>query len=267
MKTAMWMSALVMLAAPALTVSASADPGADLLGEVDLRDAKDWDLVRLPPCGRSGNTPVTKLGVRVTKHPAEIDRLEVTYYNGQEQELSVRHRFAPGSESRWIDLSGDARCIRTIRIVGDTESLGWRPGKQAHVAFYGKGPGAGPVRTVTTANAELGRLGSVRLTDAKDWDALVLPACAGSRNEPVNSLKVRVNDHHAQIDRLVVTYQNGGKEEIQLRKRFAPGSESIWHDLRGPARCIASIRVVGDTDSIGWRPGKQAEVVFWGKAR
>lgn len=138
MKTTLWTVALTLLAAPALTVPASAGADGAKLGEVDLRDAKDWDLVRLPPCGRSGNMPVTSLGVRVTKHPAEINRLKVTFYNGQQQELSVRHRFAPGSVSRWIDLPGEARCIRTIRIVGDTDSLGWRPGKQAQVVFWGK---------------------------------------------------------------------------------------------------------------------------------
>jgi len=256
--------ALALLATP---LAAQAAPGATRLADVSLRDAKDWDLVRLPPCSSPRNVLVTSLGVRVTRHPARINRLKVTFYNGSEQVLDVRHRFAPGSESRWIDLDGAARCIRTIRIIGDTDSIGWRPGKQARVAFFGKGPGAGPVRTVTTGSAELGRLGSVRLRDAKDWDALRLPACAGSANEPVNSLKIRVNDHPAQIDRLVVSFQNGGSQEIPLRKRFGAGSESIWHDLRGPARCINSIRIVGDTTSLGWRPGKQAEVVFWGRAR
>lgn len=131
-------------------------------------------------------------------------------------------------------------------------------GLLAGTAALAKGP--------KNAGVEVGRLGAVRLTDAKDRDRLDLPKCAGTANEPVNRLKVRVNDHPAQIDRLVVTFHNGGAQTLNLRKRFAAGSESVWHDLRGPARCIASIRITGDTDSIGRRPGKQAQVVFWGKA-
>lgn len=108
------------------------------LGDVDLRDAKDWDRINLGPCRGTANVKVTKLGVRVTKHPAQIDKLGVEFWNGEKQELTVRHRFTPGSESRWIDLSGEARCIKSIRIIGDTDSIGWRPGKQAQVAFWGK---------------------------------------------------------------------------------------------------------------------------------
>lgn len=259
----------LLIALATLTAPALAAPGATRLAEVDLRDAKDWDLVRLPPCNGPRNTPVTSLGVRVTKFPAEINRLVVRFYNGEKQELQLRERFAPGGASRWIDLSGTARCIRTIRIVGDASSVGWRPGRQAQVAFWGKGPGGAPVATASaapTGGPDFGRLGAVRLTDAKDRDALTLPACAGSRNEPINRIKLRVNDFPAQIDRLVVRFHNGGTQELSVRKRFGAGSESAWLDLRGPARCVQSIGIVGDANSVGWRPGKQAEVVFWGKA-
>ena len=124
--------AVAMLAQPAL-----AAPKAKKLAETDLRDAKDWDLVRLPPCSNPNNMLVNRLQVVVTKHPAQIDRLKVEFYNNDTEVLNVRERFKAGSSSRWIDMPGAARCIKTIRIVGDTDSLGWRPGKQAHVSFLG----------------------------------------------------------------------------------------------------------------------------------
>ena len=45
--------------------------------------------------------PVTALGIRVTQHRAPFDRLQVVYYNGTTEEVNVRHRFAPGTTSRW----------------------------------------------------------------------------------------------------------------------------------------------------------------------
>jgi hypothetical protein len=250
------------------------------LGETDLRDAKDWDRVDLPPCDGARNVPVTALGLRVTRHPAEINRLKVEFYNGQTEELEVRHRFAPGSTSRWIDLPGEARCVKSIRIVGDAQTLGWRPGAQAHVAFWARAPGfdgddadAGPPappapaapRPGPAAGADGGRLGAVQLRDRKDWDLLRLGACSGGENFPVTHLKLRVRDFPAGIDRLTVTYGNGATDELPVRERFAAGSESRWIDLRGEARCITSIRIIGDTKSIGWQPGKQSTVVFFGK--
>lgn len=257
----------LLIVAACFAAPALAGPGVGVkLGETDLRDAKDWDVVPLPACSASSNIPVTSLGIRVTRHAAQIDSLKVVYHNGTTERVNVRHRFAPGSTSRWVDLRGEARCIKSIRIVGDTDSLGWRPGKQAHVAFFGKAtPGGGAGAVVASGGAVGTRLGARRLTDRKDWDLVRLPACRGSNNVPVTHVKIRVNDYPAQIDRLVVTFHNGGRQEVNVRKRFGADTESIWHDLNGPARCIQSVRVVGDTNSLGWRPGKQAEVVFWGK--
>jgi hypothetical protein len=107
------------------------------LGDVDLRDARDGDVIRLPACTSPRNAPVRRVGLAVSRHPAQIDRVVVRFHDGTRQELSVRHRFKPGSASRWIDLRGGDRCIQSIRIVGDTDSLGWRPGKQARVHVVG----------------------------------------------------------------------------------------------------------------------------------
>lgn len=241
---------------------AQAQSGVEL-GSVRLADAKDADVVLLGPCASTSNTPVTKLGVRVTKHEAEINRLVVTYYDGQKQELNVRSRFKPGTESRWIDLNGEARCIKKIRIVGDTNSLGWRPGKQARVTFYGVSNKKAAKSPAGGASGVM--LGKTRLKDAKDWDRLTFAPCKGSSNVPVTKLGVRVTEHQAQIDKLVVRFQNGERQELNVRHRFKPGSESRWIDLSGNARCIESIRIIGDTDTLGWRPGKQALVSFYGR--
>ena len=112
--------------------------GGVVLGKVKLGDAKDRDVVNLPPCRTPANVKVVKLRVVAQNYQAEINRLKVEYYNGQEQVLQVRQTFKPGTDSRWIDLAGPARCIKKIVVVGDTDTIGWRPGKQATLVFRGK---------------------------------------------------------------------------------------------------------------------------------
>jgi hypothetical protein len=108
------------------------------LGDVQLREGKDLDVVRLPSCKRSANDRVSQLRVAVRGHAAELDRLRVVYQNGDSQVLSVKQRFAAGDRSRWIDLDGKRRCIEKIVVLGDADTLGWRPGAQARVVFLGR---------------------------------------------------------------------------------------------------------------------------------
>ncbi|MCP3982936.1 MAG: DUF2541 family protein [bacterium] len=108
------------------------------LGAVRLADSKDRDILQLGPCKSSPNQRVRELRLVVREHPAEIDRLRVTFRNGDSQKLHVKAHFSAGDTSRWMDLDGDRRCIQKIKIVGDTDSPGWRPGKQARIAFFGR---------------------------------------------------------------------------------------------------------------------------------
>ena len=121
----------------AMPASAGVSNGAKL-GSVQLTDAKDKDVVVLPPCKVSSNRKVKKLAVKVTRFSAEIDSLKVVYQNGDKQTLNVKDHFAPNSTSRWIDLNGDARCISKIVVKGDTNTRFFRPGKQAKVTFFGR---------------------------------------------------------------------------------------------------------------------------------
>ena len=112
--------------------------GGVVLGKVKLGDAKDRDVVHLPPCKTPANIKVVKLKVAANDFQAEVNTLKLEYYNGEKQQLSVRETFRPGTDSRWIDLARGARCIKKIVVIGDTNTLGWRPGKQATLVFKGK---------------------------------------------------------------------------------------------------------------------------------
>ena len=109
-------------------------------------------------------------------------------------------------------------------------------------------------------------LGSVSLTDFKDIDVIHLRPCRGSANSPVSQLKLKVKRVPAEIDRIKITFQNGGRQEIHVRDHFKPFSGSRWIDLKGRKRCIKKIVVMGDADTLrrtGFR--KQAKVLFFGR--
>jgi len=250
-------AALLALALFGLSPSARADEVR--LGVVHLTDAPDRDVLVLPPCPESGNKPVNRLMMRVEERQADIRDLEVMFHNGDHQNLEVRQVFQPGSSSRWIDMAGDARCIKKIKIIGDTNNIR-RGGKQARVTFIGDTP-----EEVNRPELEEGIvLGRMHLTDAPDRDVVNLPPCDSSANRPVSRIRAKIRLFPAEIQRLRVVFQNGEDAELYVGETFEAGHLSRWLDLPGEARCIDKIILVGDTESIGRRPGKQAEIIFIG---
>jgi len=76
-----------------------------------------------------------KIKFKVTDAPLNLQRLVVTYDNGEPEKLDVRENISQGSESRAIDLRGAGkRSIRRIDFWYDTK--GWLKGK-AHVTVFG----------------------------------------------------------------------------------------------------------------------------------
>ncbi len=125
------------LAATLLTLSvANASPGY-YLGSASLTDSKDTDVIYLPPCHFTGNRPVSSLKLEVKNFDAEIDKLKITFQNGEKQELEVREHIPAGGESRWIDLRGAQRCIAKIVITGDADTFGNNNFKQSKILFFG----------------------------------------------------------------------------------------------------------------------------------
>lgn len=117
----------------------------------------------------------------------------------------------------------------------------------------------------TYAQAGVLYLGTVSLMDRTDRDVLNLPRCAVSANRPVDALKLTVTQYDAQVDRLVVEYQNGQKDELYVKEHFNHGDSSRWIDLNGGKRCIKQIVLIGDTDTPRRAPFKQAKISFFGR--
>ena len=134
-KTVLFASLLTVFAS--LPASAGVKSGVRL-GSVQLADAKDRDVIVVPPCKVSSNDKINEISFKVKGYGAEIDHLKVVYQNGDKQTLNVKNHFKVDSSSRWIDLNGKNRCIAKIVVTGDTNTRFFRPGKQAKVVFYGR---------------------------------------------------------------------------------------------------------------------------------
>jgi hypothetical protein len=105
-----------------------------LLGETRLSVFTDSDQIEVRSCGGIGDLRIKAMSVQVLDQDADVDSVVVTFGDGQRQELAIRQRFAQGTSSRWVDLAGGGRCIKSIKVVGDSHTLF---GRHALVRVYG----------------------------------------------------------------------------------------------------------------------------------
>jgi hypothetical protein len=105
-----------------------------LLGRTQLSYGEnDRDVIRLGAC--PPNRRISSLKVAATRGSADIRLLRVRFGNNQTEELWVRSRLNQGSQTRWIDLNGNKRCVTAILVVGDTVNSSARP---ATLQVYGR---------------------------------------------------------------------------------------------------------------------------------
>lgn len=103
------------------------------------------------------------------------------------------------------------------------------------------------------------RLGTRPVNYTIDADIIYV----GAKEGGFTKLKVVVTGGALNMHKMVVTYKNGEKEEIQLRHNFAKKSGSRIIDLKGGKRLIEEIRFFYDTKNVG--KGKAKVTVFGGK--
>ena len=114
------------------TIAASAPAMAwDLLGERVVTDRMDHDEIWL-----DGHRRFDQIKLCVYRHPVRIYDLDVNFDNGGHQDVEVRARINPGDCTRAIDLRGDDRDIKNIKMLYEETSWGRR--RTATVRVYGR---------------------------------------------------------------------------------------------------------------------------------
>lgn len=96
------------------------------------------------------------------------------------------------------------------------------------------------------------RLGSRVVDYRADFDFIHV----GVKEGGFTKLKVMVTGGALNMHRMVVTYMNGSKEEINLRHNFKKGSTSRVIDIKGGKRLIKNIKFFYDTKNLAQKRAK-----------
>ncbi len=99
-------------------VSTANAQGGTFLGSRNVTDRADHDVIAV---GASLGT-FDRLQFRVSGHAVDFKRVVVHYVNGGDEELDLRDRIPAGGQTRWIDLRGTNRNIRSIELWYDAST-------------------------------------------------------------------------------------------------------------------------------------------------
>ncbi|HTJ49846.1 MAG TPA: hypothetical protein VL443_10360 [Cyclobacteriaceae bacterium] len=111
----------------------------------------------------------------------------------------------------------------------------------------------------THANAqEWVELGSRKVNFGLDKDVIEVSYTGGT----FTAIKLEVTDGALNMHRCVVHFQNGTKQEVELRHNFAKGSESRVIDLNGNKRFIKKIDFWYDSKDLQF---KRATLIAYGR--
>jgi hypothetical protein len=102
------------------------------------------------------------------------------------------------------------------------------------------------------------RLGKVTASHTADHDKIKVEG----RNDDFRKLKFRVTDSPLNMHKIIVTYDNGGSERLDVRENIARGGETREIDLQGGKRSIRSIEFWYDTKGL---LNGRAEVIAYGR--
>jgi len=103
----------------------------ELLGSQKVNFGLDHD--EIPVTSKEGK--FSAIQIKVLDGGINMHSCIVYFGNGEKQEVELRYNFAPGSESRVVDLSGNKRFINRIAFWYDTKNLSF---KRATVEVYGR---------------------------------------------------------------------------------------------------------------------------------
>ncbi len=109
----------------------------------------------------------------------------------------------------------------------------------------------------STGAEEWQQLGTRIVDYTLDYDAVPITYKKGT----FTTLKIKVNDGNINMHRCMITYENGTRQEIEIKHQFTAGSEKIV-DLNGNNRIIEKVTFWYDTKN---KSSQKAVVEVWGK--
>jgi hypothetical protein len=103
--------------------------------------------------------------------------------------------------------------------------------------------------TPLAAEDEWVRLGMRHVTDRAEIDTMEVTGAKGI----FRRIKLRVDGTTVRFYKVVVTFGNGERQEIEMRDQVHPGGETRAIDLRGADRIIRKVDFLYEAASLGGR--------------
>lgn len=107
------------------------------------------------------------------------------------------------------------------------------------------------------SSEEWQQLGTHVVDYALDYDVIPVTYKKGT----FTTLKIKVKDGNINMHRCMITFENGDKQEIEIKHQFTAGSDKTI-DLKGNNRIIEKVAFWYDTKN---KSSQKAIVEVWGK--
>ena len=270
------------------TASVSAQTDWKKIGDENVNFTVDHDSIDV-----NDDSRIRELRMSIKNAPINFKRIVVHYKDGQKQELDFMENVAMNSDARVIQLAGDGHVIDRVEYWYETASLG---GKKAHITLYGRSgapmpvsttvitttttPGAAVVTTPSVVTAPTAVTAPVTVVTS---DAVVAPGPDKWRklgDEVVNfdvdhdtidvnddnrirELRINVADAPVRFRRIVITYKDGVKKDMEYMEDIAMGRDGRLISLEGDGHIIDAVEFWYETASMG---GKKAHITLYGRS-
>lgn len=86
------------------------------LGRLRFTLKDNTSVFTLPPCKDSKNKVVSDLRFRVAGADVYVERIRITYQNGDTENVKVNDSYQENTASGWYQVAGGARCVKAIAV-------------------------------------------------------------------------------------------------------------------------------------------------------
>jgi hypothetical protein len=234
------------------------------LGERKVDFTRDYDDISI-----IGKQKYSELKISVTEAPIYLTRLEINYETGTTQVVEINNNFKAPGDFKIVKLQGGDRELSKIRMIYRTTPN--RKDKKATVEIYGlkseKAPenkdNAKKDNLSSSPSVVIGGHGGWRIIGtrtvefSKDKDELVVVGA-----DLFKLLKFKATDASIHMLKIMVQYESGDGQSIDLGSLLEEGKESKDIELNGGERRIKTI--VFTYKTIPNHLEEKATIEVWG---
>lgn len=169
-----------------------------------------------------------------------IEDVRITFGNGQTQSVSVGDRIGEDEFSRPIDLEGDRRFIRSVRV----EARPARGNRDARLVLLGRADESRePVRRPRPDLGRFSKVDTQRVT-RRDDDG-VIEFDVGRDEGRIAELRFLAEDGDFVIREATILFGNGETQRARVGERLEENELSDVIDLAGEQRFVRKVRISG----------------------